>query len=598
MRWLGQLQLIDVQPLSEGGHGEVFAAKMVSADGVSQDVVLKLARGKNPVQVEMSRRFLLQEARLTATFNHPNIIGFRDYNLVEIDGEKVPCLIMEHGGVPLSAVLHSHGGRLDPGLAAFVGVEVLEALAYSHSREVIHRDVKPQNVLIGTHGQVRLIDYGIAKAADPRNPSTVVTNLKGTPVYISPEAYKGKKLDGRADIWSVGVMLFELVIGRKPWEDDKSEPNEMVRLRRLSDLVMDAPLPELPKELVPDDLAAVITKMLMKDRDDRYEDALQAMYALEKVVVRLVGPWAAGRELGQQALAASDPTARRRRPTLEESTVNVRHGQEQEGDGQYVSLLVDSPESAASMQLPPEMLEEEVSGGSVAFRADARTASRSTVTSGQLDTPAPRRRERFLKYALVAVAIVGGAAAAAFGTADRSDQRIGGEVRVAPDAERQGVVAEAQARSEPRVALERAHGQVGATEPASEQTGMGRAGEIEPVQTAPAPPVVDDSLPPTGAVAARRDTRTSGEEAHSDGSAKSERGVGDVEVVLIPRGSYVSFDGQAPVKAPTTFHRVRAGSHQLRVGLTERALDRTAKVRVKAGEVAHVELELANPFGD
>jgi eukaryotic-like serine/threonine-protein kinase len=281
MRWLGQLELAEVRRLSEGGHGEVYAAKLVSAEGISQEVVLKLARGKNRHDLAMSRQFLLQEARLTATLDHPNIIGFRDYNVVELDGERVPCLIMEHGGVPLSAVLQSHGGRMDPGLAAFIGVEVLSALAYSHSRDVIHRDVKPQNVLIGSHGQVRLIDYGIAKAADPRNPSTVVTNLKGTPVYISTEAYKGEKLDGRADIWSVGVMLFELVIGRKPWEDDRSEPNEMVRLRRLSDLVMEGPLPDLPVDMVPDELALVIKKLLMKDRKDRYEDALQAMYALE-----------------------------------------------------------------------------------------------------------------------------------------------------------------------------------------------------------------------------------------------------------------------------------------------------------------------------
>lgn len=575
-RWLGNLQLEDVRPLGEGGHGEVFAATLVSAEGISQQVVLKMASGQSRAEVEMSRQFLLQEARLTASFDHPNIIAFRDYNVVEtVAGEKVPCLVLEHGGVPLSAVIQSHGGRLDPGLAAFVAVEVLSALAYSHARGVIHRDVKPQNVLVGPHGQVRLIDYGIAKAADPRNPSTVVTNVKGTPVYISPEAYKGEKLDGRADIWTVGVMLFEMVIGRKPWEDDASEPNPMVRLRRISDLVMSAPLPTLPDELVPKDLAEVIIKMLMKQRDDRYEDALQAMYALEKVAVRLVGPWAAARELGQQTLAAADPIARRRRPSVDDSTVNVRADRSSQEKEEYVSMIVRWND-AASMVVPTELLEDDASDVVTYEGKASRTRVESLDVTAQMNLPPPRRGlGGFVKYAVIAATI----AVAAVGAIISSNQgaaasKVGGGLgarsataAAQPPVERPGVVS-----ASPQLALE---GAAMRAEPKGDvpASGLGSAPEKAPES----PRKLHESAP----------------------AVNSERvGVGDIEVVLIPRGSFVSLDGRAPVKAPVAFHKVRPGNHQLRVGLSEGALDRTEKVRVKAGEVARVQVELANPFGD
>lgn len=592
MRWLGQLQLTDVRRLSEGGHGEVFAAKLACADGISQEVVLKLARGKNPVEVEMSRRFLLQEARLTAAFNHPNIIGFRDYNVVEIDGEKVPCLIMEHGGVPLSAVIHSHGGRLDPGLAAFVGVEVLAALAYSHSLDVIHRDVKPQNVLIGRHGQVRLIDYGIAKAADPRNPSTVVTNLKGTPVYISPEAWEGKKLDGRSDLWSVGVMLFEMVIGRKPWEDDKTEPNEMTRLRRLSDLVMAAPLPELPQKLVPDDLAEVVTKLLMKSRDDRYEDALEAMYALEKVSRRLVGPWAAARELGQHSLAAMDPAARRRRPTLEESTANVRHGRAEAAQDEYVSVLLAPSESAASMVVPPEMLEDEPSAQLDSFPGTSQSVHSASleVTAHMPLPPARRAQSSLLKYGMAAASLAIAASGAVFwsGSHGTAGDKASEQVTVASPSTYPAARGEVSPRND-----------IAAELPAPPAATEGSSVRDATSGTQGHPPSLHAAGAATDSPVSQRDDRAKAETPRSDAGEKNDRGgVGEVHVVLIPRGSYVSLDGQPAVKAPITFRKIRQGNHQLRVGLTERSLDRLEKVRVKPGEVARVELELANPFGE
>ena len=206
--------------LATGGMAQVFAARSIEPGLVDRPIVIK----QMLPQLATNRHFVslfVQEARLSSMLDHPNIVRVLDFEAS--DGGLF--LVMEYvDGPDLLDLLRSaagHGVRVPPPIAAYICSHVLEALDYAHNLEVkgrslhiIHRDISPSNVLVSTRGHVKLADFGIARAAD-RQDSTATGTLRGKYGYMSPEQITGSALDGRSDLFSLGVVLAELLTGRR-----------------------------------------------------------------------------------------------------------------------------------------------------------------------------------------------------------------------------------------------------------------------------------------------------------------------------------------------------------------------------------------------
>jgi len=256
---LGRYHILE--QLGEGGMATVYKAYDTRLE---RDVALKIIRrGAFPPDMldQILARFI-REAKSLARLSHPNIVKVHDFG----DYEGEPYLVMEylHGGT-----LKGRMGRPIPWQDALgILLPVARGLAYAHARGIIHRDVKPANILISEDGQPMLTDFGIAKLLENEEGRTLTGSGVGigTPEYMAPEQGIGHGVDARVDIYSLGIVLYELLTGRKPYTADT--PMAVV-LKQISD-----PLPR-PTQFVPDLPEAVehlLVKALAKDPADRYED--------------------------------------------------------------------------------------------------------------------------------------------------------------------------------------------------------------------------------------------------------------------------------------------------------------------------------------
>lgn len=274
---LGKYQL--VRPLGQGGMAEVWLAKHL---GFDEDRVIKVLLDPKP-HLEASLR---AEAKLLRQLQHPNIVRVEDVDSTE-DGK--PFLSMEWiQGQDLDK--RTKGSRVPWEDAVRVGIAVCAALEYAHSRGVIHRDIKPQNILIqeGTNA-VKLIDFGIAKVREDAEVSatgmlTVPTGIFiGTAEYASPEqaeGMSGAKLDGRTDIYSVGLVLYRLIAGTLPFS---GEGARAVLIQRL--LQDPRPLRSAAQDRrVPAGVEAIVMKALAREREQRFASAAEMRAALEKAL--------------------------------------------------------------------------------------------------------------------------------------------------------------------------------------------------------------------------------------------------------------------------------------------------------------------------
>ncbi|MQX37137.1 serine/threonine-protein kinase [Roseospira navarrensis] len=210
---------------------------------------------------EMRERFI-REARAVAGMSHPNIVTLYEFD--EKDGTGFMALEFVAGQTLKAHMAAAPGRRMEPRDAIKVAVRILEGLAYSHRMEVTHRDIKPGNVMLTPDGQVKILDFGVARLASAG--ITVAGTMLGTPAYMAPEQLLGKGVDHRADLYSVGVVLYEMLTGRKPYEGDVNQ----IHLQVLQGEV------EPPSALVPEltpELDDVVLSALSKDADTRFPDA-------------------------------------------------------------------------------------------------------------------------------------------------------------------------------------------------------------------------------------------------------------------------------------------------------------------------------------
>lgn len=262
---LGSFQI--VARLGTGGMATVFKAYQPNMERYVALKVLRRHFSENP---EFAGRFS-QEARLIAQLEHPNILPVYDFG--ESDGYTYMAMRLVKGG-SLSNLLKTRG-RLDLITINRIIAEVGGALQYAHERNVIHRDLKPGNILMDDHGSCLLTDFGIAKLLKSTSHLTETGGILGTPLYISPEQGSGEPVDHRSDIYALGVVLYHMVVGDVPY---KADTPMAVIFKHIHD-----PLP-LPGQLVPDlpePIERVIMKALAKNPDDRYATAKQFVDALK-----------------------------------------------------------------------------------------------------------------------------------------------------------------------------------------------------------------------------------------------------------------------------------------------------------------------------
>jgi HAMP domain-containing protein len=273
-RFAGRYDIHEV--LGSGGMGVVYRA---FDREVGEAVAIKALRPDlGGIDTTLLERFR-QELRLARRITHRNVV--RTYDLGEVDG--VYYITMELVRGTTVAALIRDAGRLDVPATLTIGKQVCRALEVAHEEGVIHRDVKPQNLLVDPSGFLKVMDFGIARLAehraDPGQALTAAGVVVGTPQYMAPEQLFGEAVDGRADLYATGAVLFECVTGRPVFE----APSLVALLARHLDDV--APSPRVLNPDIPESLATVILRALARRPDDRWPSAAEFLRALEGVQV-------------------------------------------------------------------------------------------------------------------------------------------------------------------------------------------------------------------------------------------------------------------------------------------------------------------------
>jgi len=283
-----------IEELGKGGMGKVFR---VEDTKIKQEIALKLIKPEIAADMKTIERFK-NELKIARNIRHKNVCGM--YDLSE-EGDR-HFITMEYvSGGDLKRFIR-RSKRLDTGTAISIARQICEGLDAAHSLGIVHRDLKPNNVMIDDNGNVRIMDFGIARTLSEKG-ITGAGVMIGTPEYMSPEQVEAKDVDQRSDIYSLGIILFEMTTGRLPFEADTPFA---VGVKQKSER------PKNPKEInpqIPDDLSRVILKCLEKDKEKRYQSAGEVQTELGKI---------------EQGLPTTDRVIPQKKPlTSREITVQV-----------------------------------------------------------------------------------------------------------------------------------------------------------------------------------------------------------------------------------------------------------------------------------
>ena len=272
-----------VAPLGAGGMGEVYRAR---DSRLERDVALKVLPAA-ALADETARARLVREARLASKLNHPHICTI--YDVGESEGRTYVAMELVEGQSLSDRVAR---GALPIAEVVAYGQQMAAALAHAHAKGVVHRDFKSANVVVTPEGEVKALDFGLAKrlASDEladgttrsRQSLTEAGVVAGTLAYMAPEQLRGRPADARSDIWALGVVLYELAAGRRPFQGKTGF--------ELSSAILSQPIPAVPAS-VPAPLAAVIDRCLAKEPGARYQRADDVRAALEALQTGTVAPW-------------------------------------------------------------------------------------------------------------------------------------------------------------------------------------------------------------------------------------------------------------------------------------------------------------------
>lgn len=275
-----------VSELGRGGMGVVFKAW---EESLQRFVAIKMLADQLTSDESLVARFL-REARSVADLNHPNVVQV--FSVDTHDGR--PYFAMEFvEGDSLTSLIRT-SGKIEPSRAVTILKEVARGLSAAHDKGVVHRDIKPDNIMLTKHGGVKVVDFGVARVENPTTKLTATGMAVGTPNYLSPEVCLGLDVDQRSDLFSMGVVLYEMLTGRTPFDADS--PLEMMTN------VVKAEVPDIEalNPGVDDNLRLILNHLLEKKPEYRYQNFHQ--------VLEDIAAYRAGSRLPHAAKAASQPT--------------------------------------------------------------------------------------------------------------------------------------------------------------------------------------------------------------------------------------------------------------------------------------------------
>ncbi|MDQ4125693.1 MAG: protein kinase [Actinomycetota bacterium] len=317
--------------LARGGMGSVYKAR---DEVLARSVAVKILHPHLSDDPDFLARFR-REAVAAAGLGHPGIVAIYDTGTDTTDEGERHYIVMEHCAGGTLTDLMAAERVFDPGRACGIASEICSSLGFAHRAGVVHRDVKPDNVLFSDDGTLKVADFGIAKAAYASGDITTTGSILGTVTYISPEQAAGREPDARSDVYSTGVVLYELLAGRPPFQGETDVATAMMHLK-------EAPTPlRALKPHVPRDLEATVAKALAKEPDERWssaEDMRRALHGASGATTVMTRP-----PVPDRPAAAAEP-----------------HRSDTRWVGPVLALIVFAVLLAF---LVPRLLEDEPSGG-------------------------------------------------------------------------------------------------------------------------------------------------------------------------------------------------------------------------------------------
>ncbi len=248
--------------LGRGGMSAVYRVRDRNLDG--QEVALKLLKSSLTKQSNVRERFK-REAIISRKLDHPNIVRVFDFDTAPTGEYFIIMELVE--GRSLSSLIHSSKPRMPHDELKRIFCEILQALDCAHAKEVFHRDLKPANVIVSSTGRVKVMDFGLARANCFQSSLSATGEFIGTPSYTSPEQIRGGEIDGRSDLYTFGILVYEALTGALPFTD---ESWHLVATKHLYE-----PFPALP-DATPEWCSALVERCTAKDPGERFASASDA----------------------------------------------------------------------------------------------------------------------------------------------------------------------------------------------------------------------------------------------------------------------------------------------------------------------------------
>jgi serine/threonine-protein kinase len=280
---LGRYELLS--PLGAGGMAEVYKARSVGPGGFERQVVIKRILPDQSSDPEFVSMFI-SEARILGMLHHPNVVQAHDFG----DDNGTLFLALEYVDGPsvsrLLRTLRAANRKIPPVVAAYIAREVCRALSYVHDLRdqsgerlnIVHRDVTPSNIVMTAVGGVKLLDFGVAKFKCAQQ-LTKTGTVKGKPAYLAPEQLEGKPIDGRVDLFALGIVLHEMLTLEHLFAGD----SDLVTVKKIME--MEIPAPSAKRSDVPPELDHIVMRALQRDRRQRYASATEMARDLDEVVL-------------------------------------------------------------------------------------------------------------------------------------------------------------------------------------------------------------------------------------------------------------------------------------------------------------------------